>query len=68
MKIEELVSQKNTESEIEIDGVSVAVSSLQGLLEQGYENLMPYKDEKTFSVWGKTCTACFTFDQLAKKP
>ena len=68
MKIAELVSGKNAGSKIEIEGVSVAVSSLKGLMEQGYEYMKPYRDEKTFSIWGKICTACVPFEQLAKEP
>jgi len=66
MKIEELISGKDDSAEIEVKGIPVAVSALKSLMEQGYEYLRPYRNEKTFSLWGKTCTACVTFEQLAQ--
>ena len=34
---------------------------------EGYENLRIYKENKTFSLWGKNCTACFSEEQLLKR-
>jgi hypothetical protein len=64
MNIEELVSGKGNQEEIDLKGVSIPVSALKGLLEEGYSNLEPYSDNKTVSVWGKTSTACFTEEEL----
>ena len=67
MKIEELISGKNDNEEIEIEGVSIPISALKNLIKDGYVNLKAYKEEKTFSLWGKTCTACLTEQELREK-
>jgi len=67
MKIEELISGKNDNEEIEIEGVSIPISALKNLMKDGYVNLKAYKEEKTFSLWGKTCTACLTEQELREK-
>ncbi len=67
MKIEEMISGKNDNDEINIKGSSIPVSSLRNLLEEGYEHLVPYKSEKTFSLWGKRCTVCLTEEQLRNR-
>ena len=67
MKIEELISGKNDNEEIEIEGVSIPTSALKNLMKDGYVNLKAYKEEKTFSLWGKTCTACLTEQELREK-
>lgn len=53
MKIEELISGKNDNEVIEIEGVSIPISALKNLINDGYVNLKAYKEEKTFSLWGK---------------
>jgi len=67
MKIEELISGKNDNEEIKIEGVSIPISALKNLMKDGYVNLKAYKEEKTFSLWGKTCTACLTEQELREK-
>jgi hypothetical protein len=67
MKIEELISGKNDNEEIEIEGVSIPISALKNLMKDDYVNLKAYKEEKTFSLWGKTCTACLTEQELREK-
>ncbi|NQT56803.1 MAG: hypothetical protein HQ551_11320 [Desulfobacteraceae bacterium] len=67
MKIEELISGKNDNEVIEIEGVSIPISALKNLIKDGYVNLKAYKEEKTFSLWGKTCTACLTEQELREK-
>lgn len=67
MKIEELISGKNDNEVIEIEGVSIPISALKNLINDGYVNLKAYKEEKTFSLWGKTCTACLTEQELREK-
>ena len=64
MKIEELLSGNHEKDQIKFDGVSVPVSALRKLLEEGYAHLQVYKENGTFSLWGKTKSACFTADQL----
>jgi hypothetical protein len=67
MKLEALISGKNDNDQIDIEGSSILVSALKRLLEDGYEHLVPYKGEKTFSVWGKRCTGCLTEEQIREK-
>ncbi|MBL7212195.1 MAG: hypothetical protein ISS61_07445 [Desulfobacteraceae bacterium] len=67
MKIEDLISGKKDNDEINVEGYSLPVSSLKNLLEEGYEHLEPYKNEKTFSLWGKRCTGCLTGEQLRNR-
>ena len=64
MKIEDLIAEKNEEDRVSIDGTSIPVKALKNLLNQGYVHVQPYKENKTFSFWGKSCTACFNEDQL----
>lgn len=67
MNIEEMISGKADEDEIEVDGIGIPVSALRNLAKDGYVHLKPYRENKTFSVWGKNCTACFTEQQLREK-
>ncbi len=67
MKIAELISGKDDNDRIDIEGFFIPVSSLKSLLEDGYEHLVPYQSEKTFSVWGKRCTGCLTEEQLRNR-
>ena len=53
MRIEELISMKNDPEEINIDGLTARVSALKKLIKDGYEHILPYKEERTFSIWGK---------------
>ena len=67
MKIEELIASKNDKGKLDIDGASIPVLALKNLFEEGYENLRIYKENNTFSLWGKNCTACFSEAQLLKR-
>ena len=67
MKIEELISGKNDQGEVAFEGISIPISTLKGLVKDGYEHVKLYKDNNTFSLWGKTCTACFTEEQLRER-
>jgi hypothetical protein len=64
MRVEELVSGKKEQDSVSLDGTLIPVKSLNKLLDEGYEQLRPYKESRTFSFWGKACTACFTEAQL----
>jgi len=67
MKIEDLIAGKDEQETISIDGSSVPVKALKNLVHDGYIHVQPYRGNKTFSFWGKSCTACFTLDQLLKR-
>jgi hypothetical protein len=67
MKIEDLISSKKDKEEVNIEGVSIPVSALKALIKDGYEHVKLYKENNTFSLWGKTCTACFTEEQLRER-
>ena len=64
MKIAQLISGKDDYEQITIGDVSIPVSALKKLIKDGYVHLMPYRQSKTFHVWGERCTACFTEDGL----
>jgi hypothetical protein len=64
MKIEELLAGKADREKTDVQGLSVPVSALNHLLKQGYETILVYKDNQTFSLWGKNCSACFTREHL----
>lgn len=64
MKIENVVSGKKDDQEIQLEGMSIPVRALKLLMKEGYAYLKPYKDNATLSLWGKTCTACFSEHQL----
>jgi hypothetical protein len=67
MKIGELVSAKKDSDVVTIDSVSLPVSALKKLMNDGYSHLKFYKDNRTFSLWGKNCTACFTEQQIRER-
>jgi len=67
MKIEDLVSGKREEEIIQIRGVSVPVWALKRLSGEGYSHVRPYPENKTLSLWGKTCSGCFTEEELKEK-
>jgi hypothetical protein len=50
MKIEELISGKEKNEKIHVDGVPIPVSALEKLLKDGYANLCVYKENKTMSA------------------
>ena len=59
MKIEELISGKGDGETIPIGKISLPVSALK--------KFKPYKTEKTFSLWGKTSTGCFTEQEILER-
>ena len=64
MDITDIISGKSDEDRVSLDGSAVPVRTLRRLLEAGYENILFYPSDGTFSVWGKTCTACLTQEQV----
>ena len=67
MKIEELISGKGDGETIPIGKVSLPVSALKKFVRDGYIHIKPYKTEKTFSLWGKTSTGCFTEQEILER-
>ncbi|MFC1823304.1 hypothetical protein ACFL9T_11400 [Thermodesulfobacteriota bacterium] len=67
MKIEDLISGKSDGEDIKLGDESISVSGLKGLLQDGYTHLKPYQQNLTFSLWGKTCTACLTSQQILER-
>jgi hypothetical protein len=67
MKIEELILGKSDRESASLDGMAVPVDALRNLSKEGYTYVTFYKDNKTFSFWGKNCTACFTLEQLRER-
>lgn len=67
MKIEELIAGKNDRQNIEFAGVSLPIAALRRFMDDGYTHMKPYQTEKTFSMWGKTCTGCFTEEEIVKR-
>jgi hypothetical protein len=64
MKIEDLVSGKGEQDSVDLEGLPVPVAALRKLSGEGYTNLRVYKENNTLSLWGKSCSACFTLGQL----
>jgi hypothetical protein len=67
LKIEELVAGKGDHEQVHVNGFSLPVSALKNFMGEGYVFLQPYKENKTFSLWGKTCTACLTEEQIRER-
>jgi hypothetical protein len=67
MRMEELVSGKKEGDLVTIDSVSLPVSALKKLMNDGYIHLKFYEENRTFSLWGKNCTACFTEQQIRER-
>ena len=67
MKIEELITGKNDGQNVQIAGVSLPITALKRFMDDGYTHLKPYRTEKTFSLWGKTCTGCFTETEIVNR-
>ncbi len=68
MKIEELIAGKNDGQNVQVAGVSLPISALKQFMDDGYTHLKPYQAEKTFSLWGKTCTGCFSEQEIVNRP
>jgi hypothetical protein len=67
MKIEELVSSKSEQESVDLEGLVVPVAVLRKFSEEGYTDLRVYRENHTLFLWGKTCSACFTPEQLQKR-
>jgi hypothetical protein len=67
MKLEELISWKNGQDEVNLDGFSIPASALKRLMEEGYLKVRHYKESNTFFLWGKTCSACLTREEIFKR-
>ena len=67
MEIEELITGKNDGQNVQIAGVSLPIAALKRFMDDGYTHLKPYQTEKTFSLWGKTCTGCFTEAEMLSR-
>lgn len=67
MKIEDLIAGKNDDAEVKLENASIPVSALKRFLEDGYVHIKHYKENNTFTLWGKTCSACFTEEQLRER-
>ena len=67
MKIATLIAGKNEQDRVSLEGTAIPVKVLKNLADEGYVHVRPYKQNKTFSFWGKSCTACFTEDQLLER-
>jgi hypothetical protein len=67
MKIEELIAGKNDGQNVQVAGVSLPISALKQFMDDGYTHLKPYRVEKTFSLWGKACTGCFSEQEIVNR-
>lgn len=67
MKIEELISGKGGGDKVSIGNMSLPVSSLKKFVADGYLHFKPYETERTVSMWGKSCTGCFTEPEIAQR-
>jgi hypothetical protein len=67
MKLEELISGKNGQEEVNLEGVSIPASALKRLMDEGYLRVRSYKENSTFFLWGKTCSACLTKEEIFKR-
>ncbi len=64
MRLQELIAGKNADERVNLEGESIPVAALTHLLNDGYENVVMYRHNKTFSLWGKACSACFSREYL----
>lgn len=67
MEIEKITSGKEKADEIKLDGSSIPVAALKDLMNEGYVHIKAYQEEGTFSLWGKSCTGCFSCEELREK-
>ena len=64
MKIEELIAGKTDGQNVEVAGASLPIAALKRFMDDGYTHLKPYQVEKTFSLWGKARTGCFSEQEI----
>ena len=67
MRIEELVAGKKEHEVVKINWTSLPVTALRKFMRDGYDYLTFYKENRTFSLWGKNCSACFTEQQIRER-
>jgi hypothetical protein len=67
MKIEDLVSGKGDGEKVPVGNVSLPVSALKKFVRDGYIRIKAYETEHAFSMWGKTCTGCFTEQEVLER-
>jgi len=67
VRIEEVVAAKKDHEEVKIDWTSLPVAALKKLMKDGYDHLTFYRANRTFSLWGKNCSACFTEQQIRER-
>ena len=66
-KLDELISGKQGGETVALNGHSLPVEALKNLIDEGYLQIKPYPEEGTFSLWGKTATACLTVEEITEK-
>jgi hypothetical protein len=67
MKIEELIARKKDDDAIQIEGASIPARALKQLMKDGYVHLKADKQNNPFSLWGQTCCACLTEQQVLER-
>ena len=67
MRMEELIAGKKDHEEVQVDWTSLPVAALRKLMKDGYDNITFYEQNRTFSLWGKNCSACFTEQQIRER-
>jgi hypothetical protein len=67
VRIEEVIAGKKDQEEVKIDWTSLPVAALKKLMKDGYDHLTFYKENRTFSLWGKNCSACLTEQQIRER-
>jgi hypothetical protein len=67
MKIEDVTAGRNAQEKVDLDGLQVPVAALKNLLNEGYIHIKTYRENRTFSLWGKNCTACLSMEQIQEK-
>lgn len=66
-RIDELISGKQGSEMVALEGHTLPVEGLKILMDEGYVQIKPYAEEGTFSLWGKTATACLTPGEITEK-
>ena len=66
-RIEELLKGKKDHEKVHIDWTSLPVEALKKLGKDGYDHLTSYKENRTFCLWGKNCSACLTEKQIRER-
>jgi hypothetical protein len=67
ISIQDLIYGKHDREEVDVDGLSILIRRLKKLMGDWYAHLKVYKENRTVSLWGKTCCPCFSEQQLREK-